>query len=418
MADTDTAPVKKDDAQPADDLRQNLSETFEDLEGKDETEPVVAAEEGDGKDVKPDDQEQVSAEKGVGEEKPSDLEAAEEEKPAEEPTGEEPAPEEPVEAEKPEEEAAEPAEPIIEAPHGWTEPEKKIFADLTPEVQKIISSREKERETVLQSKFQENAEHRKRSETMLNAFEPYRQQFALAGTSEPIEVFNQLLAVYSFLGRDLGPAISWLVESFEGDPTVVIRHLAAQHGINLEDIEPTKAEDVTPPAVRELGKRLVAVETNIADERAGVARRAIEDTNTTIETFKTATDENGNLQHPHFATVQFETGALLAANVRRRSIDSAIPEMTLADAYEKAVLTHPELRPKAQASAPLAEESKQEKDEEARRLRERDRAKKAKAAARAIETTPEAESGKSSDKPAESLRQALSRNLEQLSAAE
>ncbi len=110
------------------------------------------------------------------------LTSAIELEPAEE--GDEPNPDAGAEPELTEEDLAEEGEaedPPIAAPASWKDEEKAIFADLPPDVQKVVARREADREKFIQQKSQEAAQTRQAvTQEAVQAIQGINQQHAQA----------------------------------------------------------------------------------------------------------------------------------------------------------------------------------------------------------------------------------------------
>lgn len=92
----------------------------------------------------------------------ADMLGLEEEEELPEEEGDEPASEE-------DEQEDEPAEPAIDPPASWKADAKELFAQLPPEMQKVVSEREAQREAFVQSKAQEAANTRQAVENEARA---------------------------------------------------------------------------------------------------------------------------------------------------------------------------------------------------------------------------------------------------------
>lgn len=71
-----------------------------------------------------------------------------------------------------------PAEPVIEPPHSWSKADKEYFQSLPIEVQKIISEREKQRDTFLSQRAETLAQERKAIEVKQAEIEQIRNEYA------------------------------------------------------------------------------------------------------------------------------------------------------------------------------------------------------------------------------------------------
>lgn len=160
---------------------------------------------------------------------------------------------------------------------------------------------------------------------------PYKENFARQGMSMP-QVFNQLMALVKYADQD-----------FAG----FIREQARQRGFDLTQlvVEPGVQVD---PKVSQLENQLRQIQAQLQGQQQAQVQQAQQSVQSQIEQFQNATDESGNPKHPYFENVKKAMGALM-------QID---PNMTLDDAYSRAVYADPEIRALVLADQRAADEAK------------------------------------------------------------
>jgi hypothetical protein len=303
----------------------------------------------------------------------------------------------------------------IDPPARWTKQEKEEWAKLDalrqqhPElaehvahVQRILSTRNKSLEADYTKKMMELAGERNRYQALEKLFAPRRQFWAANGTNE-IQVLEQLLAYADIANRD---------------PLEFIGLFARQRGLDLarlfapQGTAPQHAQVTAPAAqpngsdpaasqsaqavhpdvlahLEEMGRRQGLLEQfamrqiNAEREREAAQAQAWQSAAAQeYEAFVNAQDEHGNLKYPFFNDVRQTMAQLMAAGTAA----------TLEDAYDKAVFLLPDTRQKLLESQEIARRRKEEAD----RIAEAERAKRAGASVTASSAplhVPPAETG-------------------------
>jgi|JI9StandDraft_1071089.scaffolds.fasta_scaffold01914_11 hypothetical protein len=209
---------------------------------------------------------------------------------------------------QPEQPATEQAQPAIEPPASWSDAEKAAWSDLKPEVQQAIARREKDTDTVLR----ERAETEKAFQPIKEVLAPYQQKHAMAGLNDA-EAVRRVLAAQDMLERDFDGALPALIKAFGRDPLQVAQ---AMLGSQVQQGATQNQAVVYDPRVDRLEAELQARE-----QRDLLSR---------IDAF--AKDP----ANPHFEAVRQDMGLLIQAN----------PELSLKQAYEKAVWSNDATRQK------------------------------------------------------------------------
>ena len=239
------------------------------------------------------------------------------------------------------------------APEHWSADDKAAFDALPDDIKPLWLDKSKSLESGYQEKFQALADERKQIERykgLDSAFEPYREKLALEGVSEA-QVVQRLLAAQTYLERDPVQAIQWLAKSYGLDPT----QFAPQQAVADDEYE--------DPTITPLKQKIADLEAREANRAQSAQMQQQQSLLNQIAAFRDTKSEDGAAAYPHFDTLRFAMGALIQAD----------PNLTMADAYDRAAWANPEVR----SSLIKAEEAKAAQARETARKEEVQRAKKA-----------------------------------------
>lgn len=260
------------------------------------------------------------------------------EKDATEPT--EPSTDQPAEA------ASEPAKPAIAAPLSWSSEQKAKWASLPPDLQQYIAHRDKESHEAIS-----------RAGQQLKAYEPIGQiiqHFAdtwQRNKLHPADGIARLLAVEQNLAKD---------------PHSAIKDIAKAYGVDLR----TLATDTQTAEAAQTSPEVSAIRDELLRTRNELGN--VTSYLTAQQAARLQSEEAAVVQQiasfaegkPHFESVRRYMGALMQAD----------EGLSLEDAYDRAVMAHPDVR-----KLILAEQQKA--DQEKRDAESRKRAAEAKKAA-------------------------------------
>ena len=158
------------------------------------------------------------------------------------------------------------------------------------------------------------------------------------------------------LGVSEAQAIRTLMAAYNQlltNPLQGIQNLAQSFGVQdqlKQQFVPDTDDDFTDPEIKALRSELSEVKNQFSSLTQQQQMQLQAEAQQVINDFRTATDEKGNLKHPHYESVQ----PMIAALIREGK--------TLEEAYEQAVWTVPEFREAHQPkSKELTPEQKAEK---------------------------------------------------------
>ncbi len=244
-----------------------------------------------------------------------------------------------------------PAEPPLEPHPRWSDAEKADFTALDRKAQKIVLDRYKAMEADYTRKAQEAAEARKQAAPLLEALSPYQdylQQVSQQIGTQPHQLVGSLISAERVL-RTGTPQ----------DKASAIARIATDYGIDLRAFAAGQGIQPLDPQSQQLSQTNNAVSQKLAQLEAFVQQQQTREIESTIEAFKGAKDESGQLKHPHFDDLKEHIAMLLhtgnAANLEhayeiasgpiRKALD-AIPAAARAPVQDPAAVL------KAQKAAP------------------------------------------------------------------
>lgn len=276
-----------------------------------------------------------------------------------------------------------------DAPAHWPQAEKDKFNAQAPEVKSFILDRFKSMEADYTRKTQAVAHLQKEYGPVEDMFAPHRDVMRQKGFT-PRTLIEAWANVETKLAGGTDSAVD-VIKGLVGGYNIPIAKIAAALGISAAQAtqqqtqqpgqtqQPTAVQDgqvvQLPPAVEaelralreqvgQFGQRFQTIDQR---ERAAAEARELEQANaiqSTVDKFKSAQDDKGNLLHPHFADVEDLMTLMAQGYVASKQ---AVPELQAL--YEMAVHASPTVREKVLTA--------QRQQEEARRTEEA----KAKAAA-------------------------------------
>lgn len=214
-------------------------------------------------------------------------------------------------------------------PASWSKEDRETFATLPPNVQELISRRERERDADYTRKTQEIADIRRFSDEVRPILDKHQSLIAHAGV-HPSQFIDQLSGMYAYSQRDPAGYLKWAAQSL---------------GVDLSALNPAPADEYIDPGVLELRNQLTpltqqvhGVTQYIQQQQLAQQERERQETLSAIETFANEKDATGNPVRPHFEKVKGAMSQMLMAGMAT----------DLPDAYDKAVWADPSIRSELQ----------------------------------------------------------------------
>lgn len=259
----------------------------------------------------------------------------------------------------------------------WTAAQKEMFKRQPPEVQEFILGRHKALEADYTRKTMALASFRKDYEPVEQIFAPHRDVMRQKGLTprslieawtnvetrltrgEGVDVIKGLIQGYGIDRNQLAAALGLSARATPAaDPA---RQDEQGDGTQLPYTIDKNGEPIAlPPMVLDKLRKLDAIEQrldqvdqfnrNIVNEgRSAQERRMMNH----IDSFKSATDESGNLKHPHFDEIEDDMATIANGMLSRGQTVPPLDEL-----YERAVYANPSTRQSIRAAETQAAETK------------------------------------------------------------
>lgn len=217
-----------------------------------------------------------------------------------------------------------------EVPVAWrSEANQKIWAALSPEVQKAISQREAE----VHKGFTKFDDERNFGKSIRDVVNPYLPMIQAEGGNPVAAVQNLLNTAYILRNAPAEQKVQ------------ALQRIAQTYGISLENVVQQRQNPVDPQ-YESLQQRLARLETERQQETQQRQYQQQQELTSQITAFAASPD------HPHFETVKTHMGTLLQNGLAT----------SMQDAYDQAVWSRPDLRSAMLAAQQAAEQSKRQAD--------------------------------------------------------
>jgi hypothetical protein len=234
----------------------------------------------------------------------------------------------------------------IEPPAEMSAEQRTAFKALPVEAQRQLAERYADVRRTLTQKTEEIAKERTKYSELESAFEPYREQLALQGTT-PAAAASRLLAAQNVLTRNPVEGLKWLSQSL---------------GVDLRSLvpPPEKDEEYLSPDVKALKDEIRELRGQIQQQHVGQQNAQQAEAQRILTEFRSAKDDKGEPKHPH--ADHPEVKAVMGSLIGRGK--------TLEQAYAEAVYVLPEVRSRiAEEAAKAARAEVERKAEEARKTK-------------------------------------------------
>ena len=288
----------------------------------------------------------------------------------------EPKPTTPTEAAAPKGDAA------LEAPKHWPEDRRKAFSSLAPDAQKALLAVSKDLEGGYTKKSMELSDTVKFADSIRGLFgdDRTKHQLAQAGLDE-VGYVRYLHSLQNFATTDAPRYIAWAMQNLGVTPEQLGlgRQQQAQQQQPAGTGDPKLDELLMDPAVKQLRDefgqqrqtiqqlqaRLEAEDRQRREYAAQQQTQAQRQLTSMWTEFRSATDDHGQLAHPHADTLMQQMGAIMETDPEIAPL--ADGPAKLKAAYEAAIWARPALRnglleqEKAQAAAAAAKKAEAER---------------------------------------------------------
>jgi len=205
----------------------------------------------------------------------------------------------------------------LKAPEHWSASDQELFTNQPKESQEFLLKRHKEMEGDYTRKSQEIADTKRQYDAVRDALAPHEADFSRAGLDQAGAV-RQLASWHNALKTGGKPALA---------------ELAKTYGIDMA--EPEIEDDFTDPAVKQTQRQLADIQKQLTRNEQAAQQQTQNELTQQIQQFEQAKDADGKLSHPHFQTVYDQMVKMFQAEM----------VSDLDDAYNKALMLRPDLKP-------------------------------------------------------------------------
>jgi hypothetical protein len=274
-----------------------------------------------------------------------------------------------TEADKPDDGKDKPVDPNAkDAPANWSASDKAMFALQTPEAKDFLLRRHRQMQGEFDRKSGEIASLKKEFGPIEEMFKPHLDVLKAKGLT-PAATIRAWANVETALANGRGvDIVKGMIDSYRIDKAAVARALGFTSGTAAEpSTDATKAAAdpastahqpiALPPELteelRQLRARLDAQDTERRNGALRTQQEKADQFETEIQTFKSATNEKGELLHPYYDEVE---PAMLA--LAQSYVASKQPLPKIADLYDTAVWANPSTRDALLATREAAKTAK------------------------------------------------------------
>lgn len=243
----------------------------------------------------------------------------------------------------------------LDAPKSWPKDRQEAFKTLPDAAKRILLDRDREFSDGIRKKGEENADHRKRSDALVEVLKPFEQDLQSAGMDhvsavkfmvQEREAFNRdpigfFVDATRKANADLGGVIKTLIERsgltqdqlFKGQQPAPGEQQTTEQDQSKEWVDPLEIElRSTKSALDESNAKLNSLEQKFNDFFQTQEQRERLTVHEQIQAFATAADENGNPLRPHYEDLKRHIGWLADTHPEI----SAIPDSKLQEKLQKA----------------------------------------------------------------------------------
>lgn len=225
-----------------------------------------------------------------------------------------------------------------EAPQHWPARDREFFAKQSPDVKSWMLGRHKAMEADYTRRVQEVAHVRRESDELKEIFKPFADAMASDGMTIP-QAVRQLAAAHQKLVSDPVNGIHWL---------------AQKYGIDLKQAaDGSTQQGQLDPNVRMLQEKIAQLEAGFNGQRSAQQEQEQKANLSKVEQFAEEKDAQGQLLRPHFDDVAKDISMLL------RAARDAGEQLSLQDAYDRAIYANPNTRQKVLAAKDAERQAKE-----------------------------------------------------------
>lgn len=248
---------------------------------------------------------------------------------------------------------AEDSEDDVDPIERWSEEYKAAFNALDKKSKKLVMEQYKNFQRDYTKKSMEIADTKREYESIAQAMAPVSNLLQQHGMTHA-DGIRALVNAQQQLMTNPAFAIDSLVQQYGGNAAKeIVAGLARKYGIQADPDD--GHADYEDPEIKALKQELQQMRSLVEQNQTQSQQRQQAELTNQIKLFREATDDSGNLLHPHFEALRVKMGKLINAG-----------EATdLDDAYQKAIYLDDNLRQQVideQRRAKAAEEDRKRKE--------------------------------------------------------
>lgn len=227
----------------------------------------------------------------------------------------------------------------LEAPAGWPQADREMFAKQTPEAKRFLMRRVKELEDGFHKNNQQIAPMRRMNEELDEMFKPYDDEMRSLGISR-MQAIRELVGMHHRLKQN---------------PVEGLKYLAQVSNVDLNELNGSaSAQEST--ALSQLRQQVTDLTSRLEQRERGQANEAMNANMAQVNAFADEKGPDGKPLRPYFDEVAKD----IARRVRAAKLEGE--QVTLQQAYDEAIYANPTVRAKL-LSAQDAERSRKAEDE-------------------------------------------------------
>jgi hypothetical protein len=245
----------------------------------------------------------------------------------------------------PTDDSAAPAEPVTDEPTAaipdhWPARYRDALSKADPEVRKAWQDHAKTLLGEATRAKQNSAEYER-------VFTPEWQQYIKSmGHQNAASFTGELLHMYALASNDPGQFVRVQASKRGMTPEQYLGEVAKQAGITLSGsgADQQQGDEYADPEIMQLRQQVQQLASENQTIKGYLSDREATSSQSAVEKFASATDDQGNPKYPHFQAVEGDIVWLLNGNPDLAQMKTRDPMGALEKAYEMAVYANPQTR--------------------------------------------------------------------------
>lgn len=213
----------------------------------------------------------------------------------------------------------------LKAPENWDKDRTAAFDGLPDEASKqTYVDAVKNLERGFQEKRETLSSATKEHEAIVNLMQPFEAQLKANGLDR-LSGIRSLVGAQQLLTQNPQQGLTQLLQQYGGaNAKAIVQNLAKQYGVTEAAAE---GDAYVDPEIAALKGQISDLTNTFQQTQTNVQQTAQAEALNQVDLFEKATDESGNVLHPHFEQVQISMGMLMKAGLAN----------TMDEAYKTAI---------------------------------------------------------------------------------